>query len=485
MSGKYGVGSRISGPSASGTPVVSVRPPALEIKEIHFATTRAGSTRFHYLYNNSNTHSQLSGKNLQWWARGAKITVPEWVRGRSENENYRACFVRNAPISMSVKLVATPVGLAPLMGTLAVTPTVDGSAAHLQPVSVSFHYPASAAEYWVNLTTGGAIPDEVGQYLLRLRWDITGAGFQFGGPRETRHKIYAAYAQPLQPGYDSASPADAGRAATRDQGTLTGTRKRLDHMMRLIGGADRRHPAGTQANLVDLYWQLHQGINDTPGAPPYFDAGHTEHLTVDGTRTGAPLPLEDQWLAWVPNSAHWNDASCIGHVQLAKTMLAAVGLFARRTWIFPHTTRLPNGTTRSFADTDLYCLGRYDSSRLQTWTFTHGAGTYRASPKLIEPDAGWENFEACLLSPTGKFLTGGYTTGSNPASFRTNKGFNSTAELLRWWCNTSRGSFRRFVCWAYHNEVTDEVYFWDVNGGHYTLANFEEIRRRGLTLPVP
>jgi len=247
----------------------------------------------------------------------------------------------------------------------------------------------------------------------------------------------------------------------------------------------RRHPVANQDDLVDLYWQLHRGINDTPGVPPYFDGAHDLHITVDGTRNGTPLPLDDQWLAWVPNPANWNDASCIGHVQLAKTMLASVGLFARRTWVFPHTTRLPNGTTRAFADTDLYCLGSYDESKLQTWTFRHMGVDYTATPKLMEPGAAWENFEACMLSPTGKFLTGGYETRTNPASFRANKGFNSAAELLRWWCNTSRGSFRRFVCWAYHNEATDEVHLWDVNGGHYTESNFEEIRRRGLTLPVP
>lgn len=468
-----------------GTPVVSVRPPVIEIREIHFATTRTGSTQFHYLYNNSNSHSLLPGKNLRWWGKGAKIVTPEWILGRSENENYRACFTRNAPVSMAVKLVASPVGLVPFTGNLSVIPTVDGSDAYLRPISLPFTYPASAAEYWVNVTTGGALPNEVGRYILRLNWDITGGGFRFGGPRETRHKIYAIYRQPFEPDYDSPNPADLGKFANRDKGTVTGTRKRLDHLMFLIGGRNRRHVAATQDDLVNLYWQLHRGINDTPGSPPYFDGTHNVHLTVDGTRSGTQLPLEDQWLAWVSNSTKWNDASCIGHVQLAKTMLAAVGLFSRRTWVFPYTTRLPNGTTRSFADTDLYCLGEYNSSHLQTRTFTYLGTPYTASPKLIEPGGLWENFEACLLSPTGKFLTGGYATGSNPASFRTNKGFNSAAELLRWWCNTSRGSFRRFVCWAYYNEATDEAHYWDVNGDHYDETNFEQIRNRGLNLPVP
>jgi hypothetical protein len=253
----------------------------------------------------------------------------------------------------------------------------------------------------------------------------------------------------------------------------------------------RRHSAASQSDLVDLYWRLHRGINDTPGAPPYFDAGHSEHLTHNGRYEhgdppqGNPIPLEDQWLAWVRTSRHWNDASCIGHVQLAKTMLAAVGLFARRTWVFPHTNRMPDGTTVALADTDLYCLGTYDESRKQSWTFRWGGIDYPATPKLMEPRREWENYEACMLSPTNKFLTGGYNTRSNPASFRTNKGFDSAAELLRWWCNTRRGSFQRFMCWVYWNEPTNEEHYWDVDGNHYDTTNWEDIRRNGRQLPTP
>jgi hypothetical protein len=241
----------------------------------------------------------------------------------------------------------------------------------------------------------------------------------------------------------------------------------------------------THDELVDLYWKLHVGINDTPGAPPYFDGAHDEHLTVDGTYRGRSLPLQDQWLAWVGSSGpNWNDASCIGHVQLAKTMLAAVGLFARRTWVFPHTSKLPDGSTASFADTDLYCLGTYDATKEQTVTLRHNGRNYRATAKLLEPDQVWENFEACLLSPSGKFLTGGYPTSSNPASFRNQKGFNSAAELLQWWCNTSRAHFgKRFMAWVYDNENTGETHLWDVEGTHYALADYVQIRNRHKQLP--
>jgi len=91
-----------------------------------------------------------------------------------------------------------------------------------------------------------------------------------------------------------------------------------------------------------------------------------------------------------------------------------------------------------------------------------------------------------MLSPTGKFLTGGYATSSNPATFRANKGFNSAAELLRWWSNTARPSFgKRFMCWVYDNDGTDEHFVWDVDGKFYDLKDYVEIRDTGKILPPP
>ena len=221
-------------------------------------------------------------------------------------------------------------------------------------------------------------------------------------------------------------------------GTLTGTRKRLDKLTQLLGPA-RRVPAKTEKDLIELLWKLHVGINDTPGAPPYFDAGHDRFLTTDGESNGPKLPIDDQWLAWLlTKSPHWNDASCIGHVQLLKTMAAAVGIFVRRTWVYPTTKTLPDKSNPVIADTDCYSLGTSDSSKTQKWKFTHGGRDYWAQPKLMEPDLAWENFEACMLTSQGRFLTGGYSTSSNPKSFTTDRGFKSAKELLRWWCNTKR-----------------------------------------------
>jgi hypothetical protein len=99
---------------------------------------------------------------------------------------------------------------------------------------------------------------------------------------------------------------------------------------------------------------------------------------------------------------------------------------------------------------------------------------------------GWENFEACLRSPNGKFLPGGYTTGSCPASFRANHGFGSARELIGWWSSTSRPSFgRRFMCWVYYNSSTEESHCWDVDGHHYDMDHYVQIRSHGKQLPPP
>ena len=492
--------------------VVSVSLPRIRIEALHFATdatgsTATGSTDWYYLYTEGNTHPDLpTGRKVQWWGLGAKISDPEWVRGRAEQNNRRACFTRNRPLGFRVKLTAsTSVALS---GTLEVTPILEGSTAYLTPASVSFTYPADMAEHWVTITTGGAMPDEVGRYVLRLRWKMTGTGFRFGGPKQSRLRIYAIFAPPLDPEYDSASSVDPGKTLTRTEGkgTLTGTKKRLDHMMLLIGGRDRRQPVATEADLVSLYWRLHCGINDTPGAPPYFDGGHDESLTANGTDTGPRIPLKDQWLAWVSSSSHWNDMSCIGHVQLAKTMLAAVGLFARRTWVFPHTTRIPpnaaapDGATVPFSAEffELYCLGNYDESKKQKATCYYGGFSYEAHAVLMErhkvTEAGneyhWEEFEACMLSPENKFLPGGYTVSSGQHTkkqswrdFQTNKGFGSARDLLRWWSSTEQGSFQRFMCWLYRSST--EFHLWDIDGKHYEAKDYRDIYSDGKHLPPP
>ncbi len=498
MSGKWKIRKHKHDSAKGSTPMVSLEPTPLLIEEIHFATKDTGRSDFHYIYQNSNTHPKAPG-DMQWWARGSKITTPEW--GDSGKRNLPACFTRNAPIAMAVKLVATT--SKDLMDYLMVTPKLKGVTSALEPTVVTFSYPANAKALWVNVVTQGALPDEIGSYELELKWETIGRTFKFKGPKETRHRIYSIYGQPFDPDYDSAKVKDDGTKTTPDEGTLTGTPRRLNHMMSLIGGRDKRHRVTTEEDLIDLYWELHRGINDTPGAPPYFSGANDVHITTEIVNPDAgatTIHVADQWLAWVRTPAveiffenpnpqlpplkvirHWNDCSCIGHAQVAKTMLAAVGLFARRAWVFPKTAFLPDGTVN--LPTDLYSLGVFDSSKMQTWTFKWGGVDYKASPKLMEPNYAWENYEACLLSPSGKFLTGGYSTKANPEGFRANKGFDSAQELLHWWCNTSRKGFgKRFLCWVWQNTNTKETHLWDVDGKHYDLKDYVEIRERGKAL---
>lgn len=454
---------------------------AVSIASIQFAFS--SNTDVHAMYLAANSHPLLPGVSLDWWARGAKIIDPEWVHGRSDKDNKCAVVTRNKPVRMRVKLECpTSVDLS---GTLSAAPTLDGSTKYLKDASVAFTYPSGAASHTVDIKLASTMPDEVGRFLLKVKWTATGAGVSFS-KITTTHCLYSAYGRPLKPDYDSASTADTGVFTSVADGTLTGTRKRLDNLTEQLGST-RRLPAETENDLIELLWKLHVGINDTPGAPPYFDAGHDRFLTIDGESNGARVPIDDQWLAWlVTKSPNWNDASCIGHVQLLKTMAASIGIFVRRTWVYPTTKTLPDKSHPSIADTDCYSLGTEDSSKTQKWTFTHGGRAYVAEPKLMEPGLKYENFEACMLTSQGRFLTGGYSTSSNPQSFTTDRGFKSAKELLRWWCNTKRPNFgKRFMAWVYNNTSTGEAHLWDVDGKHYAPSDYIKIRNTGKELPPP
>jgi hypothetical protein len=454
---------------------------AVSIASIQFAFS--GNTDVHAMYLAANSHPSLPGVSLDWWARGAKITDPEWVRGRGDKENKCAVVTRNKPVRMRVTLECpTSVDVSV---TLTATPTLDGSTKFLKDASVTFTYPSGAASHTVDIKLDSTMPDEVGRFQLKVKWAATGTGISFS-KITTTHCLYSAFGHPLKPDYDSSSAADTGVPTSVADGTLTGTRKRLDKVTELLGST-RRMPAKTENDLIELLWKLHVGINDTPGAPPYFDGEHDRFLTINGDGDGVKLPIDDQWLAWlVTKSPNWNDASCIGHVQLLKTMAAAIGIFVRRTWVYPTTKTLPDKSTPVISDTDCFSLGTFDSSRTQKWAFTHGGRSLVAEPKLMEPGLAYENFEACMLTSQGRFLTGGYATSSNPKSFTTDRGFKTAKDLLRWWCNTHRPNFgKRFMAWVYHDTTTGEAHLWDVDGKHYDPSDYIKIRNTGKELPPP
>jgi len=473
----------------------------VQIHKIHFATTRTGSRDFHYLYRNSDRYEPPEEhpdkeslkaamdereRNLQGWGRGGKIAEPEWTAEGNEDvgQNLPACFTRKKPISMSVKLVAqTDVSFT---GRLSLKAEIDGKSADGKQASVKFTYPANATGHWVNISTVERMPEEIGRYNVMLYW---GVGVHdrvshFVGPVKTSHTIYVIYGRPLRPDYDSAELSDPGKKTTRREGTLTGTPKRLDHLCRLIGGESMNHPVACEADLDALYWQLYKGVNNAEKAvPPYFDDWNNEHITAGRRNKGPRLPLEDQWLAWVPTEYRWNGVSCIGQVQLAKTMLAAVGLHARRAWVVPHTTVLPAKDSRgrsirySLQDGDLYCLGTHEWSRRQYWIFDHNGKEYAATPVIVRRPNTFDYFEACLLTPGGKLLPGGVDTEKLPKQIKECRGFSKATELLRWWCDLERKNFgRAFICWGYHNEEEGgkQIHFWDVNGEHYLWKKASE-----------
>lgn len=401
--------------ASRGAPTVHVRLPALEVCTVRFCHPDAGRN-FRYLYHESDDHPMLADKKLGGWGRGGKIEEPEWDAARPEapkkggdprkaNSYFRAAFLRSKPVSFRVTLRLRLKGklTKETKGVLRVTPKLDGKDKPLQPASKEFTLPAGARTghtVELDLTLGGAMPDDVGRYLLVLKWRIEGERIRLGGSGVTWTLLYSLYDEPIHPDDpDFTSPLRRGDQksykGTRlsfDDGTLSGTRKRLDKLFSLLGKS-RTHPP----DKAEILWKLHVGISDS--SPPFFDGGHTKHITNDGTANGKELPVEDQCLMWVdPGKKRWNDASCIGHVQLLKTMAASIGILVRRAWVAPHTSRLPRWRTAAemkdmrgnplgavplqppkevpeaerkveWKDEDLYSLDVEDDGKWQHWNF--------------------------------------------------------------------------------------------------------------------
>jgi len=504
------------GRARDGIPVVTLAPPTIEIQAVRVC----GNPHSHFLYENSDTHvlrtfdGELVARKdqLQGWSRGPKIEESEWVAKRSKRHPLPVCVTRTHPVAMMVKLASNTTK--PLKGRLKVAPSLNkGNKEWLKPSEVHFEYPANGNGHWVALETDGQMPDCVGRYSLRLDWEIQPleserSRFRFIAPKNLRLTMYCIAGDPYDPAYDSERLDDSGKVLAKSDGTLTGTRKRLDHLMKLLDGEKFRHPLN---KLEDLIWKLHRGINDTPGRPPYFNASHGLAIETGRSEFKMTYRLEDQWLAWVPSRDFWNELACIGHVQLLKTMLASVGIFTRRAWVVPCTERMPDGSRLSLSDSDLVYVGTFPDRILgggrkrpgTYWDRFKIPGIegveFDGSVGLIEPDGTWEAFEACAITPRQRFLPGGYETKDiaghpNARDFVRNQGFLSAREVLRWWCETVRGRFRRFLCWV--GTVGDPVFretigdekgrcYWDRDGTFYSIKNFKEIREKRLDLPPP
>lgn len=487
----------LQGPSRPA-PVVNLGPPELFVNEIEFTAFASA------IFRNSSTHevSDDSGAvlatldGLDGWALGPEIVEAEWREDRTVN--FPACLVRNKPVELAVRL-RWPAKTG-IQGRLMVTPTLDDDPRPLASTLAAFEIKDGSDTTVVSLKLPGALPNEIGRRKLKLAWSAEPlspvAAFRFT-PIETEHFVFVRYGRPVDPDFDSGKEAAIGKPVDT---TVTGTPKRLDKLMSLLGAA-RHHSVATAADVEELLWKIHAGVNDA-GGPPFFDAIHEISLTHNGDKarhfdnkalgvvsTGHPLRLQDQWLMWVPSRPpHWNTASCIGHVQLIKTMLAAVGIFTRRAWILPKTNQLPDGSRTRLGEEDLVCLGAFSPSKQQSWKFKNprGGEDLVAQVRLMEPNRSFENFEACLRTPGGKLLPGGYSTAGvekDHPGFITKRGFEAPSEVLSWWCRTRRGGFQRFLCWAFLDEAGEPADVWDRDGKHYAIRDYEQIVRTGKQLP--
>lgn len=524
------VGHHLIGPPRAG-PIVSIwHGDLFRLSHVQFATEEAGWSEgedFFYMYEEASSHPKKPKTNLRRLAKGEKITVSEWVRKKPSLPKGRrlpVCLKRNGEL----RCLATFLVPAKLRGetrTFSVTPILNGSDSAIKVVKQEEELPDRHNRFFsIKFAFKEMLPDVVGRHSLKLQWRIDGHRFRvFNGSKwkvsetvETEHVLYTAYGPPLEPDH-----AKSGATVSPDKGTLTGTQKRFDVLTRAFGSS-RRRAATDESSKIELCWDIHKAINDDN--PPYFHGGNDQRLTTEAFPTWVDKPestwpkdkifsVEDQWLMWVKTGTkskkgkkkprHWNDASCIGHAQLQKTMLASIGMKGQLTWVFPHTTQLPFGGSDpkgehspgdrlTFSDRDLYALetDSTPNAKRQWWDFeasvpdAHGTmrtkkfNTYVA---LMHGNAkGWEHFEGCLLSYGDRFLTGGFPTWRNPKSVRKNMGFSSAKELLSWWTSMSEAGGKRFLCWIGYDSDTKFTYFFDAYGSIHTDP--AKIRKGNLQL---
>lgn len=499
------------GPARSG-PIIRVEPPKLRIDAILIGSLDhpdglplyVNANDFHLAGSNFTALRHFpGGKSLDGWAKGTHEVkrespsperdkrppnlLPTWQRGRKTQNP--TCLVRNAKLRLIVTLTASV--NAPYIGRLRVRATLGGSS---WTQGTQSFLQAEKGRFSVTLDLDDPLPNVVAATKLQLKWaadELPLSVFRLEDLK-TDHLLFITYAYPLLAGFDTSSEL-AVPVAAQSELDHTATPKRLRRMMSLLKNQAKAD------DLEEIYWLTHKGINDTPGAP-FFNPIHNQTITHDGTKsrimgptswigTGVQVPHEDQWLMWIESAApHWNGGSCMCHVQLAKTMLASIGIFARRMYITPATTILPKGAKYKAKPSDLYQYGDFEPSKRQAHVFEHKGESLKAYVCLMEPKQSYENFEACLRTPKGRLLPGGYTTtgvAKDAPGFLTQKGFGSPLEVLQWWTNTKRGSFSRFLCWLWYDGDGKPVHCWDRDGKYYDIKDYEEIRDKGKQLELP
>jgi hypothetical protein len=384
------------------------------------------------------------------WGRGMLLTDWDW-EGK-DNLERAACYHRQKPIHMKVRLHSSLPAPTKRSFTLNVTPTVDGATTLLTPGSASVDWPAGASEKIVDMiATGGALPNEVSRYHVGLKWSVTGTT-PGGVIDRSNHTIFGIYEDPLDP--------DVSSASGSKQAPVDGlTKQRLDKLTVAIGGSGRRFPTPAMADIDRLIWKLCQTVNDS--GPPHFYGPRS--INVRYGAGGPEINTVDQWVMWLegrkipPDSGasarSWCVGACISYVQLMKTMLAAAGINSRRAWVIPKTTLLPDGTTVSLKSDDLIAFDDLNlDAKEQSYPFTVGGVAYKAAVRLIDnPDgtsATWENFEACLYYG-GKLVPGAIATSRYPPGVLSGRvGFPDALAVLKWWHNVAHGTFNRFMAWV-------------------------------------
>jgi hypothetical protein len=421
-------------------------------------------------HNKNNTdpdrqHYPAIHEDFEAWGRGMPLTGWDW-EGK-DNLERAACYKRLQPVHMKVKLRSTRPAPTDRTFTLKVTPTLAGNKTVLKAGTASVNWPAASQEQIISLVAlGGALPNEVSRYHLHLTWSVT--GITPGGTiKRTNHEIFGIFDDPRDPDNSSA----AGTALSPVDGL---TKQRLDKVTLAIGGAKRRFPTPAASDLEKLVWHVGKHVNDH--SPPRFYGGRSKFIRYGVA--GPTVDLIDQWVMWLqgrkmpPDAGEpakpWNVGACISYAQLMKTMLASVGVQARRAWVYPKTNRLPDGSIVLLTEDDLiFVEGGGPSASPQKYTFHDGGLTFAAEVKLIgQPEVTGpyvDNFEACLYF-NGRLIPGAFRTQDYPPKVRSGEvGFPDVWSLFKWWQTKKQNGYPRFMLWF---SQTPRAFF-DVNGTRY------------------
>lgn len=418
-------------------------------------------------------------ENFHGWGRGQFLTGCDWRD--SANPDHYACYIRLSPVVMNVTLRCSPPAPSARTFVLVVDPTLDGDAKWLTSASKSVKWAAGAKEQVVEIATGGALPDEISRYDLRLTWSVKdiaiSAADGSASPgteaviRKTRHTIFSIYDSPRDPRDNSERGREAGLSGLTPQ--------RLDKITQVLGR--RRNPTKETSDLEEIVWKVHKSLNDATG-PPYFDGNRGRFVQYDlkpenkvkskdeSKKDLIDIDVMDQWVMWAPSDTknksafpHWNFGACITYAQLMKTMLAMIGIHARVAWVNTWTSQLPNVDDQTPLSEEK--IANFDFPHSQTHQFTGKSSgvTWEAQVVLMQrPHHGSESFEGCLFY-NKRFYPGAIKTKRYPDDVqRDRRGFSSAMEVLKWWINVTQeseqGQFHRFLVWqGVPDEVESEV----------------------------